>query len=278
MADEQAPAGEGPSAPDPVAPAAGSVLPQDDDGWQPGVPPMRAILPSAIGGAVVPLAVYYLVRSHVGSDADALAIAGIPAAAWVAFQFARRRRIDPIGAIVLSGFVLGLIVSFALGGNAFVLKVRDSAFTVVFGAAAIVSGLSGRRPLTYFVGRALSAGSDPRRLALYDQLWESSAARATFRVVNLIWGVGLVLEASARVVLAADLSTKTFLAVSPVVSFVFLGSMGALTVMLSSRSRHRASLVDPADIPPGGGGTWWWLRVYLGEPPAGAEAAEPTEA
>ncbi|HXW39231.1 MAG TPA: VC0807 family protein [Acidimicrobiales bacterium] len=271
--DQQAPTSDPVSAES----AAGRGIPQDHDGWEPGPPALRSILPSAIGGAVVPLAVYYLVRSHVHSDADALAIAGIPAAIWVAAQFVRRRRIDPIGAIVLGGFVLGLIVSFALGGNAFVLKVRDSAFTFGFGLAAIVSGFSGRRPLTYFVGRALSAGSNPRRVALYDQLWELAPARATFRIINLVWGFGLMLEASARVVLAADLSTKTFLAVSPVVSFGCLGVMGALTVSLSTRSRHRAPLVDPATVPAGGGGTWWWLRVYLGEPPRALAEPEVAE-
>ncbi len=275
MANDQAPAGgEAGTSEPPVPPEAG--IPDDDDGWEPGVPSLRSILPSAVGGAIVPLAVYYLVRSHVGSDADALAFAGIPAALWVAAQFVRRRRIDPIGAVVLAGFVLGLAVSFALGGNAFVLKVRDSAFTFVFGVAALISGATGRRPLTYFIGRGLSAGSDPRRVALFDQLWETAPGRAAFRATNLVWGVGLVLEASTRVVLAADLSTKTFLAVSPVISFAFLGAMGALTVFLSARARHRAPLVDPADIPPGGGGTWWWMRVFLGGPPMVAEP-QPTE-
>jgi hypothetical protein len=240
--------------PDPATPA---------DDWQPGPPPLRAIAPSAIGGAVVPLAVYYLVRSHVHSDADALAIAGIPAVIWVVSQFIRRRRLDPIGAIVLFGFVIGLIVSFAMGGNAFVLKVRDSGFTFLFGLACLVSMKVGKRPLTFYVGRALTAGSDSARTALYDGLWESAAARATFRTINLVWGFGLMAEAATRVVLAADLSTKTFLAVSPVIGFVFLGSMGVFTFLLATRSRHRAPLVDPAIIPTGGGGTLWWLRIYL---------------
>ena len=76
------------------------------------MPSLGSIAPSVVGGAIVPLAVYYLVRSHVGSDADALAIAGIPAAIWVIGQFMRRRRIDPIGAIVLFGFVVGLSTCF----------------------------------------------------------------------------------------------------------------------------------------------------------------------
>ncbi len=99
--------------------------------WEPGVPSVRNLLPSIIGGAVVPLAVYYLVRHRVHTDADALIIAGIFPAAWVTVQFVRQRRIDPVGAIVLFGFVVGVAASLLLGGNAYVLKVRDSVFTAV---------------------------------------------------------------------------------------------------------------------------------------------------
>ncbi len=274
MSHEQAPVGAPPTA---SAPAVTNAMPRDHDGWEPGIPSIRSIAPSAVGGAVVPLAVYYLVRSHVGSDADGLAIAGIPAALWVCVQFVKRRRIDPIGAVVLTGFILGLVVSFAMGGNAFVLKVRDSGFTFVFGMLAVVSGLSGRRPLTYFIGRALSAGSDARRSAIFDQLWDLPSARATFRFINYLWGVGLMLEATTRVILAADLSTKAFVAVSPLIGFVYIGSMGALTAWLATRSRHRAPSIDPAAIPPDGGGTWWWMRVYLGATPVANPATVPSK-
>ena len=268
--DAPPPAGAPPEPEAPAAPTTG--IPTGHDGWQPGLPSVRAIGPSIVGGAVVPLAVYYLVRSHVHSDADALAIAGVPAAAFVIGQFLRRHRIDPIGAIVLFGFATGLIVSFALGGNAFVLKVRDSGFTFLFGVASIVTTFVGRRPVTFYIGRALSAGSDARRAALYDQLWETAPARATFRAISLVWGIGLACEAATRVVLAAELSTKSFLAVSPVVGFVYLGTLGAFTFWLVERSRSRASLVDPASVPEGGGGTWWWLRAYFR--PLGAVAPE----
>lgn len=258
--------------PEQAAPATSSDEPAEpvpaEEGWEPGLPSLRSIAPSVVGGAIVPLAVYYLVRSHVRSDADALAIAGIPAAIWVLGQFIRRRRIDPIGAIVLFGFVVGLTVSFAMGGNAFVLKVRDSAFTFLFGVASVVTTRFGRRPVIFYLGRALSAGSDSARSAHYDTLWELPPARATFRLLGLLWGFGLMAEAAVRVLLAAELTTKSFLALSPAVTAVFIGSMAAATFALVTRSRTRAPLVDPAAIPEGGGGTLWWLRVYLQPPPA----------
>ena len=93
-----------------------SRLQDPHDGWEPGVPSLRALAPSIIGGAVVPIGVYYLVRTYVSGDTPALAIAGVPAALWVAGQWMRTRRLDPIGAFTLVAFIAGLAASYALGG------------------------------------------------------------------------------------------------------------------------------------------------------------------
>jgi hypothetical protein len=196
------------------------------------------MLPSVVGGAVIPLGVYYLVRSHVSGDATALAIAGVPAAMWVGIQWLRLRRIDPIGAIILFGFIAGLIVSAALGGNAFVLKVRDSAFTGLFGLSCLAS-LAFSRPLMFYVGRAMSAGDDPVRREAYDALWEMPQARRVFAMITTVWGIGLLTEAGLRVLLAAVLPTGPFLAIAPTMAAVMIGGMFAFTVWYSKWARQR---------------------------------------
>jgi hypothetical protein len=196
------------------------------------------MLPSVVGGAVIPLGVYYLVRSHVSGDATALAIAGVPAAMWVGIQWLRLRRIDPIGAIILFGFIAGLIVSAALGGNAFVLKVRDSAFTGLFGLSCLAS-LVFSRPLMFYVGRAMSAGDDPVRREAYDALWEMPQARRVFAMITTVWGIGLLTEAGLRVLLAAVLPTGPFLAIAPTMAAVMIGGMFAFTVWYSKWARQR---------------------------------------
>ncbi|HWC34854.1 MAG TPA: VC0807 family protein [Mycobacteriales bacterium] len=206
--------------------------------WEPGPPSPRAFVPSVIGGAIVPLSVYYVVRHHVSSDQRALIIAGFFPAAWVVLQWVRTRRLDPIGAIVLSGFVVGVSVSELLGGSAFVLKVRDSAFTLGFGIACMFSLLMSR-PMMFHIGKAMSAGDDPRRRAAYDELWEIGDAQRVFAVITLTWGVGLVVEASARIFLATVLPTGPFLAVSPALAFVCFGGLGVFTGVYSARARKR---------------------------------------
>jgi hypothetical protein len=205
--------------------------------WEPGAPSLRAFAPSIVGGAVVPLTVYYLVRHHVSSDQRALIIAGIFPVAWILLQWVRTRRLDPIGAIVLFGFAVGVGVSELLGGNAFVLKVRDSAFTVAFGISCLVS-LAAARPLMFHIGKSMSAGEDVRRRAAYDDLWGIDSARRVFRVMTVCWGVGLIAEASVRIVLAAVLPTGAFLAVSPVLAFASIGGLFVYTGYYSARARR----------------------------------------
>ena len=195
--------------------------------------------PGVVGGAVIPLGVYFAVRSHVGSDAHALMIAGAPAAIWVGIEWARRRRIDPIGIIVLIGFVAGIVASVLLGGSSFVLKVRDTVFTCLFGVVCLIS-LAWRRPMMFFIGRALSAGDDPAKIAAYEQLWDMPTAPRTFRIITAMWGVGLILEAGARILLAASLPTGVFLAVAPVWAAAVIGGMFVFTMWYSKRARRLA--------------------------------------
>jgi hypothetical protein len=235
------------------------VYPSDPkDGWEPGAPTLRALAPSAIGGAIIPLGVYYAVRHHVHGDATALALAGIPAAGWVALAWIRRRKLDPIGAVVLFGFGAGLLISAAMGGNAFVLKVRDSVFTALFGIACLASLRLFPRPLMFIIGRALSAGEDPARIKAYDELWELPPARRTFAIITMVWGFGLISEAAARITMAALLPTGAFLAASPALAAAAFGGMFTFTVWYTRWSRQRVGAeqaarleLDVAEVSPG---------------------------
>jgi hypothetical protein len=194
--------------------------------------------PSTVFGAVIPLGVYYGVRAHVDSDATALIIAGAFPAGWVLVEWLRKRTLDAIGSITLFGFAAGVISSYALGGNAFVLKVRDSAFTAVFGLVCLAS-LSWHKPVMFHLGKALSAGDDENKRAAYDELYTLPTARHTYLVITAVWGIGLLVEAGVRVLLALGLSTGTFLAVSPVWAGVCFAAMFGFTLRYSKYARRK---------------------------------------
>ena len=155
----------------------------------------------------MPIGAYFVVRSHVHTDAQALIVAGSFSVGWIVLQFVRQRRVDLVGAAVLLGFAVGVVTSTLLGGNAYVLKVRDGFFTAVFGVACIVTLYTHDRPALFYVSRYLSAGNDPAKVSAFDRLHDVPIGRHTFRVLSVVWGIGLVVEASARLTLADMLPT-----------------------------------------------------------------------
>jgi hypothetical protein len=247
---------------DPSVPAVPSAPPGTFGGWQPGVPSVREHLPSLVFGAALPIGIYFVVRSHVRTDTAGLIIAGCFSVGWILLQFVRQRKIDVVGVIVLTGFAVGLLSSTLLGGNSYVLKVRDAFFTALFGIACIVTIFTHDRPALFYVGRYLSAGTDPAKVSAYDQLHEAPIGRHTFRVLSVVWGIGLVVEASMRLTLADVVPTGTFLAVSPFITASIIGGLFAFTAMYAKRAQMAAAAHPgrprgdgTADPPPHDGGT-----------------------
>ena len=206
------------------------------------MPSIREHLPSLVWGAALPIGIYFLVRSHVHTDAQALIVAGSFSVAWIGIQFVRQRRVDFVGAIVLSGFAVGVISSTLLGGNAYVLKVRDAAFTAIFGIVCVVTLYTHDRPAFFYVSRYLSAGKDPYKVSAFDRLHEHPSGRHTFRVLSVVWGIGLFVEASLRMLLADILPTSRFLAVSPFITGGIIGSLLAFTAVYTKRAQLEAAL------------------------------------
>jgi hypothetical protein len=243
------------------APAAGTAHPRAGAGtgpaaqWQPGLPSVREHLPSLLWGAGLPICVYFLVRRHVRTDADALIIAGAFSVAWIFVQFVRQRRVDIIGALVLLGFAVGIVGSTLLGGNAYLLKVRDSFLTGAFGVACVVTVFTHERPAFFYLSRYFSAGTDKDKVSAYNRLYEFSTGRHAFRVLSVVWGIGLFVEAGCRLTLAALLPTGTFLAVSPFLTASIIGSLFAFTVVFTKRTRLMGAGAFPTRPEPDGHAT-----------------------
>jgi hypothetical protein len=205
--------------------------------WRPGIPSIREYLPSLLFGGALPIGAYFIARHHVPSDTQALIIAGCFSVAWILLQFLRQRTADVVGLAVLTGFVVGVITSTLLGGNAYVLKVRDGFFTLLIGVACIVTIYTHDRPAFFYVNRYLSAGTDPAKVSAFDKLHELPRGRHTFRTLSVVWGIGLVVEASTRLIVADLVPTGTFLAVSPFITGGVLGSLFAFTVAYTKRTQ-----------------------------------------
>jgi hypothetical protein len=169
---------------------------------------LRTLVPSLVASFVIPIAVYFLLRPHVGSDATALAIGGALPAAWTLARLAWRWRLDPIGLIAVLGFGVALLVTVLSGGNALALKLHEAPLTGAFGVVCLVS-VAVRRPLL------------PTVLQLFGRSGQATIRRAA--AATVVVGATFLTDAVTRVVLAVTLPTSTFLAVSREVSWAILG-------------------------------------------------------
>ena len=206
------------------------------------------LLTQALTGGVAPLVVYEIGR-HAGlADATALAVSAVPPALSIVVEWAWRRVLNVIGAIVLVGILLGLAAVLVLHGNELLLKMRESVVTGLFGLVCLSSLALPVRPALFHVGRALAGAGDRERGREFAALWEEPRARRVFTVMTAVWGIGLLLEAGVRAALAAELSTGKFLTFSPVVGWVVIGSLLYWTITYTRASRARAE-AEAAAVP-----------------------------
>ncbi|MFF0146197.1 VC0807 family protein [Amycolatopsis sulphurea] len=188
--------------------------------------------PSLIVNAVVPLALYLLLRTPVG-EVPALAIgASVPLLVTVG-EFAVQRRIDPIGVGSIAGFTVLLVVLALSGGSELVLKLRDTLLTGPVGIVFLGSALIGKPLLPVLMRFAGKRGAESE-----GRLTGVARQRALTVLTALIGGM-LVLHALAILMLALLLPTATFLTVSQPAGWAVIG-LGVLAC-LGYRNRARAT-------------------------------------
>jgi len=179
--------------------------------------------PEILLGAVAPFVSYQVATWLGASELAALSGGAVFPLAGIALGFARRR-FDVISATSLAAIVVGLGGALLLHSARFLL-VKDSLVSATIGLAFLGSLLAAR-PLIFVIGRARS----PERAAVFDARWADPAFRRALRVMTAVWGGVLLAEAATRVALSLAIAPGALLAVSPLLTLVFLGAVGLWTV------------------------------------------------
>ena len=112
----------------------------------------------------------------------------------------------------------------------------------------VVTLFTHERPAFFYLSRYLSAGKDPYKVSAFDRLHEHPSGRHTFRVLSVVWGIGLFVEASLRMMLADILPTSRYLAVSPFITAGVIGSLFAFTVVYTKRAQLEAALAPDCHL------------------------------
>lgn len=188
-----------------------------------------------------PLVAYWLLRSNGLSAVTSLVLSGVFPAFGVAINFARDRRLDAIGVLVLAGIVAGTLLGL-VSGNPRLVLVEGSVPTAVFGVLCLGS-LWSSSPLMYRFASEFIGADTPRGREFQALSQNTGPAgrgfRHVFRVMTVVWGIGFLAEAAARVLIVELTSTGTAFAISKVMPYVVAGVLAAWTFAYGNWSRRR---------------------------------------
>jgi hypothetical protein len=212
----------------------------------------RSIAMIAIFDVAGPLVLYKVLRSAGMTTVTALLLSGVLPALAVIMNGIRHRRLDVVGALVLAGIVVGVVLGLVTHSARQILA-EGSVPTGVIGIAFLAS-LWARRPLLYsfaleFIGPDSAKGQD---MTLF---WESPAFRRDFRLMTAVWGAAFLLEAALRIVIIYNTSTGTALAISKIMPWLFAGVLCAWTFAHGTRQRKKAARLAAAASPAAGEST-----------------------
>lgn len=197
-----------------------------------GAPTFRALIPDLIVDAALPAIAYQVLSRHGVSDLTALTAGAIFPAVNIMRKFVVTRRLDIIGAVVLTFIAIGTATSL-LSGNVLFILIKESMITALFGLVC-VSSLLWPRPLMFYFGRQFAAGEDPARLVWWNGLWDQRERfRTTLRMITTVWGVAFLIEAMVRVGFALTLTPGIVVMISPIMAI-------AVTVLLIIWTRNYA--------------------------------------
>jgi hypothetical protein len=196
-------------------------------------------LASLVINFVLPLVAYEVLRPHVSSSAMALALAGTIPVVYTLAILVAKRRLNPVGVVGVVTFGIGVLVSWASGGNTLALELQDPALTGLLGIVFLGSVVIGR-PLHPVILRWLGR-SNPR----YTDI-ASRAQRRTSIVTTIVLGLTLLGHAVALAVLAVTQTTSTFVALQhPVGLPIFALGIGSL-YLYQHRLQARQRAAGPA--------------------------------
>jgi putative Mn2+ efflux pump MntP len=185
-----------------------------------------------------PFAIYSLLDPKYG-DVKALMASSAPPIAWSLVEFIRRRRVDALSILVLAGIALSLL-AFLGGGGVKFLQLREKLVTAAIGLVFLGSAAIGR-PLIYVLARATMLRRSAAEAQELEALKDNVYFRRTMTLMTLVWGFGLVAEASLAGALVFALSVREFMIVSPIIGYSTAGVLSGWTFWYARRQRRKGA-------------------------------------
>lgn len=180
-------------------------------------------------GLLASTALYYGLRAAGVSVRSALILGSVVAAAPTLVSLLRGQRPQGL-ALLFTVLLLGGVAVSLIPGNERFLLAKESLLTGVTGVWFLASTRSAR-PLAYQFARPLVEG----RLSWpsgWEQLWETSDRwRRMWRWSSVVWGIGTLLDAALRVVMAYSLRPDLVPALSLTLLLVTMVVLNVVTTI-----------------------------------------------
>jgi hypothetical protein len=151
-----------------------------------------------------PIAVYYVLHGlGVGNLVALGAGAALPLLS-AGYTLTVKRRANGVALFVLTTIVASILVSVIVRDPRFLLA-KDGLITGLWGLWFLASVLA-RRPAAFTFARPLLEGRRMFTVRDWDALWQAEPAfRRIWRISTVMWGIGLLADAVARVIMSYTL-------------------------------------------------------------------------
>jgi hypothetical protein len=173
----------------------------------------------------------YVWLSHFMTSIAALSVATMVPLIDNLVHLIKHRKFDAFGSLMLFTFVLTLVL-VALGGSEKILLIRESMITGSVGLIFLGS-LFFHRPLMFHLAKRFIGNPD------FVGNWQYEYFRSVMRLMTLVWGMILLLEAVVRTLMVFQLTIAEYLALSNLVLYGFIGIAIAWTFIYRKYSAKR---------------------------------------
>jgi intracellular septation protein A len=207
----------------------------------PPLPQFGSLYRSLAITVVLPLGIVLALQNFFHVPAiQALAIGAIIPLAVILVGWVREHRLEPLSFLMLIVIAGGIAASIVSGDVRFAL-IKESFATIIVGATFLGSLLA-PRPLIFWLGQQFSTGNDAAKKAAWETRWQTRPAfRHGIRVMTLVWGLGFLLDAVARVVFAFTLPANAVIVLSPISVIVITVGLVLWTLRYSRAALARAA-------------------------------------
>lgn len=159
---------------------------------------------TAVLDVVAPVGLYYGLRAAGAGIYLALLAGAVVPAISMMVRLVRGGAFDRLAVFVMTTMLIGVGVSVIAGSPRFLLA-REGWVTAVGGVWFLLSA-RGTQPLAFLFARPLLEGRRAFTSEPWSSLWERHPRfRRAWRVSSVLWGVGLLVDAGVRIVIAYTL-------------------------------------------------------------------------